>query len=844
MSGSRLKGGTHARRYTQCMIEHGRHPPGEIFGAAVAPLELEVPTLHRARLFAASVATVAFVVFALFWDWTEGWVVAGLALYEVLHAAVHLRRTRPLWSTLLTDIIVVSIAIAIIQPPALAIVTPVVYLVAAPMLLTAGRTAMGLALTAVAALSAATFVGFSSAPPVEWTAYRTLVMVASFLLIFGPLILWMIHATSVETRRREEIRRDLDAARVRLEEVFRNAPVGMELTGIGPSDFLAVNTAFCEFLGYSEEELLKMSIADVVHPVDLAAGLDYARKVTAGEMDRFEQERRYIHADGRVRWAYFSLSVVRNDSGTPVFAIGQIQDVTRRKVAEAERDLLLELSLAAAGALTPEEAMRSVIAGLCNAGGWSIGVLWVPRGGGMERVYLWAAYPALEAWNDTISRLGPGEGLAGAAAESRKPIDVHSIAEDPNFLARPEAAALGLDTAMAIPVMVSDDVVGVLLFIGAPGVDPDAARATTGAAISQLGHAIAAKLAAAERDRLAGVLEHSTDLAAFSDPDGNVRYINSAGRVMLGLDLEHDVTSLRIDDLHPPEVSSYIIREVVPVVLSEGTWRGETIFCATDGRLIPTSQVVLAHFDESGQVSYLSTVARDITAQKLLEAQQQEVIRSKDEFIASVSHELRTPLTAVRGFAEILRDQHADLGVDDRAEMIAAIASESADVSDIVEDLLVAARSDIDQLTIAVIPVALGPIVRETSDRVRWAHKSVTVEVDEDAVAVADPLRLRQILRNLMGNAVRYGGDTVRVTARQFDGAVVVEVFDDGPGISEQFREEIFAPYRRAHDRAGLAGSVGLGLAVSRRLARLMGGDVTYAHDGTWSIFTLRLPVS
>ncbi|MEX2280755.1 MAG: PAS domain S-box protein [Acidimicrobiia bacterium] len=826
------------------MIEHGRPPPGEIFGAVVTPLPLEVSTIHRVRLNAASVATVVFVGFALAWDWTAGWVAAGLAAYAVFHAALHLRRNRPVWMTLLTDIIVVSIAIAIIRPPALVIITPVVYLVAAPMLLTAGRVAIGLALTAIATLSAATYVSFEPPQGFEWTAFRTLLMACSFLLIFGPLILSMIHATSEETRRREGIRSDLDAARDRLEKVFRTAPVGMELTGVGPSDFLAVNSAFCEFLGYSEEELLVMSIIDVVHPVDLAASHEEATRVVAGELDRFEQERRYIHADGRVRWAHFSLSVVLDDNGAPVFAIGQIQDITRRKVAEAERDLLLDLSLAVAGAITPEEAMRSVLAGLCNAGGWSIGVLWVPRGGGMERVHLWAAYPGLDAWNDTVSRLGTGEGLVGAAAESRKPIDIHSIAEDARFLARDAAIALGLDTAMAVPVMVSDEVVGVLLFVGVPGVDPGAARATTGAAISQLGHAIAAKLAAGERDQLAGVLEHSTDLAAFSDIDGKIRYINSAGRTMLGLDPERDVTSLRVEDLHPPEVADHIVREVVPTVLAEGTWRGETIIRAMDGRLIPTSQVVLAHFDESGQVSYLSTVARDITAQKLLEAQQEEVIRSKDEFIASVSHELRTPLTAVRGFAEILHDQHANLGAAEHAEMIAAIASESADVSDIVEDLLVAARSDIDQLTIAVKPVPLDPVVRETSERVRWAHKSVTLEVDGDAVALADPLRLRQILRNLMGNAVRYGGDSIRVTARQVDGAVLIEVLDDGQGISEQFREEIFAPYRRAHDRAGLAGSVGLGLAVSRRLARLMGGDVAYSHDGTWSTFTLRLPVS
>jgi signal transduction histidine kinase len=93
-----------------------------------------------------------------------------------------------------------------------------------------------------------------------------------------------------------------------------------------------------------------------------------------------------------------------------------------------------------------------------------------------------------------------------------------------------------------------------------------------------------------------------------------------------------------------------------------------------------------------------------------------------------------------------------------------------------------------------------------------------------------------------MVNAVRYGGDSVRVTVHPDGSEVLVKVADDGTGISEHFREEIFARYRRAHDRAGLAGSVGLGLAVSRRLARLPAGDVTYDHVEGWSTFTLRLP--
>ena len=816
-------------------------PSGDIFGAPATPISLEQRQLHRVRLFAASAAAAVFAMFAYGWEWAGGWLIVLLAVYEVGHAIYHLRRTRPLWATLLTDILVVSLAIALVRPPAMAVITPAVYLISAPMLLTAGRTARRLALTAVAATSLATYTIVEWPSAVEWTTPRTLLMVASFLLTFGPLLLWMIQTTSRQTVDRASTRVELEAARGRLEEVFRHAPVGMELTGIGPTNFLAVNPAFCDFLGYSEQQLLTMSIGDVVHPEDVAAGLAFAVRVAGGELDRFEQERRYIHADGRIRWAHFSLSVIHNDDGLPQYAIGQVQDISRRKAAETERDLLLDLSLAVAGALTAEEAMRSVLAGLCAAGGWSIGVLWVPSGEVMKRVHTWTAHPGVDKWEETTRTLNIGEGFVWSVAEARKPIEIPSIAEDHRFIGKAEAAELGLDIALGVPVLASDEVVGVLLLLGGPSVDPDGARVTISAVVGQLGQAIAVRLAEEERDRLAAILEHSTDFAGLTDPHGRVRYINPAGRAMLGIAPDEDVGTLRVHDFHPEDEAQRLIYEVTPKVLAEGAWRGEATLLTRDGRKIPISQVILAHHTPDGHVSYLSTVARDISLQKALELQQAEAIRSKDEFIASVSHELRTPLTAVRGFAEILHQSGEELTAAEREEMLAAIAAESADVSDIVEDLLVAARSDIDQLTINPKRVDIAPLIRETAARVRWGDKVVEIDVPELA-ALVDPLRLRQILRNLLVNAVRYGGDNVRITARQVGSDVVVDVADDGDGITHEFREDIFAPYRRAHDRAGLPGSVGLGLAVSRRLARLMNGDLAYSPADSWSTFTLRLP--
>jgi signal transduction histidine kinase len=109
-------------------------------------------------------------------------------------------------------------------------------------------------------------------------------------------------------------------------------------------------------------------------------------------------------------------------------------------------------------------------------------------------------------------------------------------------------------------------------------------------------------------------------------------------------------------------------------------------------------------------------------------------------------------------------------------------------------------------------------------------------------MAVADQVRLRQVLRNLLSNAVRYGGKSIDVSVHPDGSNVHVRVTDDGPGVPPGEEETIFLPYRSATTRRHRS-SIGLGLWISRRLARAMGGDLTYSHVNTQTVFELTLPV-
>jgi signal transduction histidine kinase len=229
---------------------------------------------------------------------------------------------------------------------------------------------------------------------------------------------------------------------------------------------------------------------------------------------------------------------------------------------------------------------------------------------------------------------------------------------------------------------------------------------------------------------------------------------------------------------------------------------------------------------------------RETTRKKL-----EDLVESKDRFVASVSHELRTPLSAVLGFAEELRTNAGSFRAEELTEMLELIADQSQEMADMVEDLLVSARADIGKVSIDLQDVYLRSQAETVLASIGSNEKSIQV-VGGRGKVWADPSRTRQIIRNLITNAVRYGGDRVTVEAVEGEQRTVLTVTDDGPGVDPEQWETIFEPYHRAHEAPTQPASIGLGLTVSRQLARLMDGDLIYVYGERGSVFTLTLPAS
>lgn len=220
--------------------------------------------------------------------------------------------------------------------------------------------------------------------------------------------------------------------------------------------------------------------------------------------------------------------------------------------------------------------------------------------------------------------------------------------------------------------------------------------------------------------------------------------------------------------------------------------------------------------------------AQDRQAEAL--AQERRALELKNEFVSMVSHELRTPLTGIAGFTDALAENWESLPTDEVGEFLAIMGQETDHLANLVEDILVIPRLEAGQLR-------LDPAVLDLADEARAVARTVFTEEIDHAVTIpsnvlvlADATRLRQVLRNLLENAVKYGGEQVLVEGDlSGPGRYTVSVSDNGRGIPEADQLRIFEHFEQlSTGDARLQQGVGLGLPIARKLARAMGGELWY----------------
>jgi signal transduction histidine kinase/ActR/RegA family two-component response regulator len=310
-------------------------------------------------------------------------------------------------------------------------------------------------------------------------------------------------------------------------------------------------------------------------------------------------------------------------------------------------------------------------------------------------------------------------------------------------------------------------------------------------------------------------------------------------------------------DLVHPDDAVRLAHEVAPAVRGEGaTWKGELRIRRTDGSW-STAEVSLRNLVNDPAVGGLVCTVHDVSARKAVE---EELRRAKDaaeaashakgEFLATISHELRSPLHAIIGYADLLQEDAFGPRADEQASAVERIRKSAHGQLELVSALLDLSAMEANRLGIELVPVSVCTLLDELASEQRSAWGSLPLDVlwesDADLPDVlGDAAKLKIIVRNLVGNAVKFTErGSVRMAARRCGTDVELSVADTGIGIPADSLELIFEPFRQVDgSESRRYEGTGLGLHIVKRLLGLIGGSISVESDvGRGSVFRVRLP--
>lgn len=324
------------------------------------------------------------------------------------------------------------------------------------------------------------------------------------------------------------------------------------------------------------------------------------------------------------------------------------------------------------------------------------------------------------------------------------------------------------------------------------------------------------------------LLERTTDVVAIVDPEGRLTWANAAARKLLEITEATVLGRPLLEDL---------IKSNLPITegFASAPSQGEQTF-SINGRDHHFWLNIESHLGSDGRPAFYSFIGRDLSTLDRTRAQLAESVFQRDKVIAAVAHEIRTPLTSILGLARVLAENLEATEDEQNAELARLLTQEASDISEMVEDLLSTASTR--RSRVRREPVDLRTEAFSSLRTIGSAEGEIAVS--GDAVALGDASRVRQIIRNLLVNAQRYGAPPISVALDTDDDWVGLCVIDHGPGVSPDLLQMIFEPFvGKDHDTA-----LGLGLTVSRTLAKQMGGTLTYTRDGGATVFELRLPAA
>lgn len=356
--------------------------------------------------------------------------------------------------------------------------------------------------------------------------------------------------------------------------------------------------------------------------------------------------------------------------------------------------------------------------------------------------------------------------------------------------------------------------------------------------------------------RFKAVIETTSDLVGMTSLDGGTIYLNQAGRRMMELPDDFDVTTLPMARFYPDDVNRFFNEVAIPQAMRDGFWAGETRLRTRLDREIPVSFVGLVVKSDDGTPLHLACIARDISEGKRTEAEmeralaeEKELNRLKSSFISMVTHEIRTPLALILGSSEILSRYLDRLLPDKRAEHLRTIDSAVQRMGALVEDVLLFSKAEAGRMEFNPIAMDLNDFCAQLVDEIS-STTNRRCPIERELAGISQPARgdeilLRHIFANLLANAAKYSppGAPVKFSVTRDGGAALFTVRDRGMGIPEADQKRLFTPFYRGRNAATLPGT-GLGLVIVKHCVERHGGKIAIeSAENLGTTVTVTLPL-
>jgi PAS domain S-box-containing protein len=647
-----------------------------------------------------------------------------------------------------------------------------------------------------------------------------------------------------EPDQEQEAHRGIEADLRKREELFRSffeqAAVGFAQVALDGS-WIRINSRLCDIVGYSREELRGGRFQDITHPDDLDADLALMGTLLAAKGGTYSMEKRYLRKDSRVVWVNFTVSLVRDEAGQPQYFISVIEEIDKRKAAEAAR------SDAEAALRQSEEKYRMLFDNMAEEVHF-----WRILRDDEGRIRTWqlvdANPPALRSWGKTLAEVvgktadeifGPG------LTEHYMPIVQRIMAT--GAPCSYEAFFPDLDKHFQFSSVPMGE-----YFI------------TSGADIS--GQKQAELVLRESEARLQEILS-TLDLATVyvRKFDGTILFWSAGCERLYGWQPAEAVGRISHDLLGT--ILPIPLREVEAALMRDGEWTGDQRHRRRDGvEIIVAARQVLRRDAAGAPVAIMESVT-DVTHLRRIEQELRqvneeleqrvaertrkllEVNRELDSFAYTISHDLRAPLRAMEGFAEALLEDLADTIGGEPREFAERIVAAAKRMDALVEDVLAYSRLNRADL----------PLQRADPHRILrrvLADMRATIEQSGGQIEMtgplplvrANPTALEQVIANLVSNALKFvaAGEhpRVRIGGELRGDSVRLWVEDKGIGIAPEHQERIFRPFERLHGLDHYPGS-GIGLAIVRKAVERMGGSSgVVSAPGAGSHFWIELPAA